>query len=237
MQPDQLQLGFLKVLQGSKMHRLRDEYGLIYRPWPPYEVISTKWISADELLLLKTIEEIVETYYNSGQFQTTLTYLMHFFSRPWDFFLRLATWIKENGHLGISHNRLQKYELLRKFADMIPESDIQALDAILLFDLYLREKIKTRPAWAPDQTIQKKRISLLYTNEEIRKNYLSDFKDDTTRQIRHETHIEIFPIDVLNTAETGTMITGEQILLFSYRQKNPLDGAADTAVIAPAYES
>ena len=237
MQPDQLQLGFLKVLQGSKMHRLRDEYGLIYRPWPPYEVISTKWISADELLLLKTIEDVVETYYNSGQFQTTLTYLMHFFSRPWDFFLRLATWMKENGHLGISHNRLQKYELLRKFADMIPESDIQALDAILLFDLYLREKIKTRPVWAPDQTSQKKRISSLYANEEIRQKYLSDFTDESIRQIRHETHIEIFPIDVLNTAETGTMITGEQILLFSYRQKNPLDGAADTAVIAPAYES
>ena len=247
MQPDQLQLGFLKVLQGSKMHRLRDEYCLIYRPWPPYEVISTKWISADELLLLKTIEEVVETYYNSGQFQTTLTYLMHFFSRPWDFFLRLATWMKENGYLGISHNRLQKYELLRKFACRMPEErsdiayhtmdstfeniDIQALDAILLFDLYLREKIKTRPVWAPDQTIQKIRISSLYANEEIRHKYLSGFKDDTTRQIRHETHIEVFPIDVLNTAETGTMITGEQILLFSYRQKNPLDGAARVMLI------
>ncbi len=246
MKPDQLQLGFLKVLKGSKMHRLRDEYGLRYRPWPPYEVISTKWISATELLSLKAIEEMVEIYYNSGQFQLTLTYLMHFFSRPWDFFLRFATWMKENGHLGISHNRLQKYSLLRDFTihtlqnsnvtigvnhDASKSIDRSALDFILLYDLYLREKVKTRPAWAPDQTTQKEKISSLYANEEIRHIYLSDFQSDTTRQIRHETHIEIFPIDVWATANSGDRVDREQVMLFSYRQKNPLDGSAKVKTI------
>lgn len=240
MQPDQLQLGFLKVLQGSKMHRLKDEYELVYRPWPPYEVISTRWISVSELLLLKSIEETVETYYNSGQFQMTLTYLMHFFSRPWDFFWRFTEWLKENGHIGISHNRLQKYNLLREFATEVAVSanltsagiDLHALDSILLYDLYLREKIKTRPQWAPDQNAEKKRISSLYHNEEIRIQYFSEFPDEPVRQIRHETHIEIFPIDVIKTATDGTTAPGKQVLLFSYREKDPLNGSASVKTLS-----
>ena len=233
MQPDQLQLGFLKVLQGSKMHRLKDDYKLVYRPWPPYEVISTRWISASELLLLKNIEEMVETYYNSGQFQMTLTYLMHFFSRPWNFFLHFATWMKENGHIGISHNRLQKYNLLRDYALKASTGiDPNALDSILLYDLYLREKIKTRPQWAPDQNAEKERISSLYHNEEIRTNYFSAFSDEPVRQIRHETHIEIFPIDVAKTACSGISIFEEQVLLFSYRKKDPLNGSASVKTLS-----
>ncbi|MBQ9022300.1 MAG: B12-binding domain-containing radical SAM protein [Eubacterium sp.] len=233
MQPDQLQLGFLKVLQGSKMHRLKGDYELVYRPWPPYEVISTRWISASELLLLKNIEEMVEIYYNSGQFQMTLTYLMHFFSRPWDFFLCFAEWMKENGHIGISHNRLQKYNLLRAFALKASTGvNPDALDSILLYDLYLREKIKTRPEWAPDQNKEKERISSLYHNEEIRTKYFSAFSDEPVRQIRHETHIEIFSIDVAKTAGSGIPISEEQVLLFSYRKKDPLNGSASVKTLS-----
>src|SRR5699024_33336 len=65
MKPNQLQLGFLKVLKGSKMHRLRKEYGIVYWDKAPYEVLYTNWVSYDEVLQLKGVEEMVEVYYNS----------------------------------------------------------------------------------------------------------------------------------------------------------------------------
>ena len=66
MNPEQLQLGFLKVLKGSVMHDRAQEYGIVYQDRAPYEVLSTKWLTYAEVIRLKQIEEMVEVYYNSG---------------------------------------------------------------------------------------------------------------------------------------------------------------------------
>ena len=71
MEPEQLQLGFLKVLKGSHMAEMAESYGLVYSRRPPYEVLSTRWISYEELLELKGVEEMVEIHYNSRQFVHT----------------------------------------------------------------------------------------------------------------------------------------------------------------------
>ncbi|MBQ2238523.1 MAG: DUF4080 domain-containing protein, partial [Lachnospiraceae bacterium] len=86
MEPDQLQLGFLKVLKGSKMFENREEYGLIYQDKAPYEVFCTNWISYDEIIRLKQVEEVLELYYNSSQFKLTLAYLLHFWETPFSFY-------------------------------------------------------------------------------------------------------------------------------------------------------
>ena len=79
LKPQQLQLGFLKVLKGSHMMEMCREYGIVYKTQEPYEVLSTKWLDYDHVLKLKTVENMVEVYYNSGQFQNTLEYLENFF--------------------------------------------------------------------------------------------------------------------------------------------------------------
>ena len=88
LKPQQLQLGFLKVLKGSHMMEMCREYGIVYKTQEPYEVLSTKWLDYDHVLKLKTVENMVEVYYNSGQFQNTLEYLSNFrmlsqFTRDW----------------------------------------------------------------------------------------------------------------------------------------------------------
>ena len=255
MEPSQLQLGFLKLLKGSKMHHMKDDYGIAARSWAPYEVVSTRWLSPQDIFLLKGIEKMVETYYNSGQYQMTLTYLMHFVSRPWDFFSRLAAWMEENGYLQMPHNRLTKYNLLRQFAQTLNDHasnqpnlftgepmrsshsqtlsvpDPDALDAILLYDLYLRENVKTRPDWAPDLTSKKSRISAFYADESFRARCLPEIAALPVRQIRHITHIEIFLIDICQTAKTGHTIHKESTLLFRYDKKSPLDASADVQQI------
>ena len=74
MKPEQLQLGFLKVLSGAEMELRAESYGLVYSSHPPYEVLYTKWLSYDEILKLKKIEQVVEIYYNSRQFTNTISY-------------------------------------------------------------------------------------------------------------------------------------------------------------------
>ena len=74
MEPEQLQLGFLKVLKGSHMMEMTGEYQILYKDREPYEVLSTAWLTYGEILRLKMVESMVEVYYNSGQFQNTLEY-------------------------------------------------------------------------------------------------------------------------------------------------------------------
>ena len=82
MEPEQLQLGFLKVLKGSYMEEMKQKYGLLSQSKPPYEVLRTNWLSYEEVIRLKGVEEMVEVYYNSGQFRRTLKCLSQEWSEP-----------------------------------------------------------------------------------------------------------------------------------------------------------
>lgn len=171
--PDQLQLGFLKVLKGSYMHEAVAEYDCIYREEPPYEVLSTKWVSYDEMILLKSVDKMVDIYYNSGQYTKTLPLLVNAFETPYDFYLALGLFYEKMGYEIISHSRIRRYDILLEFADAynlgakekcscdaaadIPYRvkegytiDREALIEAMTIDLYLREKLKKAPVWAVD---------------------------------------------------------------------------------------
>ncbi len=211
MKPNQLQLGFLKVLKGSKMHRLRKEYGIVYWDKAPYEVLYTNWVSYDEVLQLKGVEEMVEVYYNSNQYMNTIRYLLHFFETPYDFYHQLAMYYEKNGFNEYKHNRLTRYEILMKFIlEWNIENkkvDISVLENIMLYDLYLRENIKKRPSWASDQAEWKKQYQIYYK--------------------QHKTaHIEHFLFDVVETAKSGKKIGQPRHYMFHYEERNPLTNDA-----------
>ncbi len=113
--PQELQLGFLKVLKGSEMHRRAEEYGILYRGTPPYEVLATRWITCGELLRLKEIEEMLEVYYNSQQFRFTIRAAEALFARPIELYEALADYYKEEKLFGRAHSRGQRLEILRQF--------------------------------------------------------------------------------------------------------------------------
>ena len=110
--PEQLQLGFLKVLKGSDMEKHAKKYGLTYTSLPPYEVLSTKWLSYEDICHMKQIEEVLEIYYNSGQFHNSLEYLCSYFETPFDMYDYIAEWYEEHDLFGIQSSRQQKYEIL-----------------------------------------------------------------------------------------------------------------------------
>ena len=196
LKPQQLQLGFLKVLKGSHMMEMCREYGIVYKTQEPYEVLSTKWLDYDHVLKLKTVENMVEVYYNSGQFQNTLEYLENFFQDAFSIYERLGSFYMEKGYGDVSHTRMRRYEILLEFLEDVPEISMDQVKDQMIYDLYLRENLKSRPGFARDQKPFERQIWDFRKREKVAKN----------------AHVEVFA--------DGT------VLLFNYADRDPLTNNA-----------
>ena len=196
LKPQQLQLGFLKVLKGSHMMEMCKEYGIVYKTQEPYEVLSTKWLDYDHVLKLKTVENMVEVYYNSGQFQNTLEYLEKFFPDAFSIYERLGSFFMEKGYGDVSHTRMRRYEILLEFLEDVPEISMDQVKDQMVYDLYLRENLKSRPGFARDQKPFERQIWDFRKREKVAKN----------------AHVEVFA--------DGT------VLLFNYADRDPLTNNA-----------
>ena len=196
LKPQQLQLGFLKVLKGSHVMEMCKEYGIVYKTQEPYEVLSTKWLDYDHVLKLKTVENMVEVYYNSGQFQNTLEYLEKFFPDAFSIYERLGSFYMEKGYGDVSHTRMRRYEILLEFLEDVPEISMDQVKDQMVYDLYLRENLKSRPGFARDQKPFERQIWDFRKREKVAKN----------------AHVEVFA--------DGT------VLLFNYADRDPLTNNA-----------
>ena len=196
LKPQQLQLGFLKVLKGSNMMEMCREYDIVYKTQEPYEVLSTKWLDYDHVLKLKTVENMVEVYYNSGQFQNTLEYLENFFQDAFSIYERLGSFYMEKGYGDVSHTRMRRYEILLEFLEDVPEISMDQVKDQMVYDLYLRENLKSRPGFARDQKPFERQVWDFRKREKVAKN----------------AHVEVFA--------DGT------VLLFNYADRDPLTNNA-----------
>ena len=115
LKPNKIQLGFLKVLKGSAMEEKATKYNLIYQSRPPYQVLSTTWLTYQDILKLNMVEEMLEVYYNSGQFANALDYLVGYFETPFRLYEELGEYYADKGCLNLSHSRQSRYELLIGF--------------------------------------------------------------------------------------------------------------------------
>lgn len=229
-EPDQLQIGFLKVLKGTMMEEEVKKYSILYRNQPPYEVLGTKWLSYDEIILLKGVEELVELYYNSGQYTLTLKYAVPFFESPFRFYEMFSAWYRGKGYHKLNHNRLEKYNILREFLrEHIDENEWDTLDEIMLYDMYLRENVKGRPAWAKDTAQYKKEWKALY-REQGEKLFPEDVQAGIydSKRAANQSHIEVFEINIKKFEQSGQVEKKQVFCLFDYSRRNPLNRAART---------
>lgn len=218
LRPQQLQLGFLKVLKGAYMEEMADAYGCVYKSKEPYEVLKTKWLTYGEISRLKGIEEMTEVYYNSGQFFYTLEVLVKEFPDAFTMYEELADFYKRKGYFAVSHARISRYEILREF---LQEKGIQYLefyDQLMVLDLYARENLKTRPSWAMDLKPYKRQIQAFYAKEEEQPEILKDYQGYQARQMEKMTHLEVFTYNVLE----GKPEKGCYPVVFDYKKRNPL---------------
>lgn len=209
MKPQQLQLGFLKVLKGSDMYRLQGEYGIVFQEYPPYEVRATRWLTYEEILKIKLVEEMLEVYYNSGQFELTIKVLELTEENPFELFLNLGKFYERRGLLAISHSRMRRCEILLDYIEETDSCHQQLYQETLTFDLYQRENMKSRPAWAPE----------LSTFKEISRTYCKKGK---------LSHLEPFwyDMEMIRQAKTLTDYPDKNetcnFYLFCYQQRNAL---------------
>lgn len=156
MRPHQLQLGFLKVLNGTPIKKQAGEFGICYCNEPPYEVLYTDSISYDEILILKNVEAVTEIYYNSSQFTQSLPYLLDFFDTPFDLFEALGKYYEDNGLFVVTPARSKRYDILLDFSDSFTNCDKEHLRYLLTLDYYMREKPKAKPSFVinpPDKDL------------------------------------------------------------------------------------
>jgi len=226
LRPDQLQLGFLKILKGTKMYHMVSEYGVKYRDKPPYEVLCTNWISYEEMLRLKAVCEMTEVYFNSGQFNTTIEHLVTVFETPFACFDALAFFYEEHGLNEKSHSRISRYEILLAFIRTQKEEHVSLYEDLLLYDLYLRENIKSRPYWAKDLQKYKNRIRDFYIKEEQSREFLKDYHSFNYKQLSKMTHIEPFAHDVMGDGKKGQFF-----ILFEYRNRDELSYEASSYLV------
>lgn len=225
LHPQQLQLGFLKVLKGSYMAEHTKEYAAQYRDREPYEVLSTKWLPYGDVLRLKTVEEMVEVYYNSGQFRRVLERAEGLWENMFDFFWELGDFYETQGGLGGSYARLRRYEILLEFLRGCRPHCLAEFTELCVLDVYARENSKSRPSFASDEKAYREQVRAFFQREEHAFAFLSKEKYGIYewKQLMRMTHIEV----------THTL-GGRRAFLFDYSVREPLTGEAGCTEITEA---
>lgn len=225
MKPDNLQLGFLKVLKGSYMEEEKSEYGLIYNSSPPYEILENKWMSYADIIRLKHIEQVLEIYGNSRQYVYSLSYLMDFVPSAFDFFDRLGEYFFCHGYGDISLKRVDRYGVLLAFGRdelKLDEERLKIVSQLLVVDLYHRENMKSRPEFAADISAYNKAVTGFFIgqgNEE----YKIEAENYDSKVYARKMHIEPVSIDIYNISRDMQELTEPVYLLFDYEYRNPID--------------
>lgn len=216
LRPEQLQLGFLKVLKGSMIYQRQKEFAIVYQDTAPYEVLATHCLPYGDTLRLKYIEEMVELYYNSGKFLHTLDYLVPLYETPFAFFEQLSQfWVAQGSHYQ-SQSKIGLCDILWQFAQQKPAFDRRKFQWLLKFDLALHEKPKKLPEWltVSNEGQWRHRIMDFYRSPEQIRRYLPHFQQTDSKVTARQTHLEVFG---------DTTLTA---VLFDYAHKDLLSNAA-----------
>ena len=246
MEPQQLQLGFLKVLKGSPIEDNVSKYGIIYMSKTPYEVLYSKWLPYEDVRRLKGIEEMVELYYNSGQYAHTLPLLVSEFPSAFAMYESLSKWYEDKGYFTNVPSRSHHYQVLLDFACYVNYERKDLYAELLTFDLYLRENVKSRPAFATiwenktsdcvnfhnDESrggitgisTLKERIRNFYGQEAVQPVYLAGYKGYQPQQLRKMTHLECFkyPVWEKDLDKVVMPLSEPAYMLFDYQTRDPL---------------
>ncbi len=210
LQPDMLQLGFLKVLPGTEMEKQQAEHELVYMDEPPYEILSTKYMPYGEMSFLKVLEDVFEHTYNTGRFKHTLQYLAEVEGSAFAFYSKFAKWWQERGEYPLGHNVRGVSKLLWQFAGECCADNFAKICELLRFDILLYQ-----PSWKPEfltwhtEELNEATMAFWRDAEKVRR-YLPNYNFATWREIKKKYALEYFNFDPVTSAD------GKAYYLFIY---------------------
>ncbi|MBC5630026.1 B12-binding domain-containing radical SAM protein [Clostridium sp. NSJ-6] len=200
--PEEIQLGFLKLLRGSSMREEAELYDMKYSPYPPYEILSTKDISYDELLVLKKVEHMVDKYYNSQKFNNVIKFFIDKFETPFDFFLSLGEFFEMKDYFNRNIGNSEYYKVFLEFNEKVLKSDNSILRDIIKYDYLTFNKRRGMPEFLESRMTKEEEIEI---KNKLREYY--SFK---------ENYIESFCIDIKEFINNNTIINKNTYYLFGY---------------------
>ncbi|MGL4642303.1 MAG: B12-binding domain-containing radical SAM protein [Cetobacterium sp.] len=202
---EMIQLGFLKILSGTKISKEIEEYDYKYMEFPPYEILSNCFINYTELVKLKNLEKMLDFYYNSEKFKNSVKYIIdNHYDRPFTFFEEIAEYYEKNNLLGVGHKIVAIFNHLVKF---YKEKNFIGKDIFIEY-LKLDYLLLGKPGAYPEWFISKKDKEK-YNEIVVEKNFSS------TREAYKKTEFEKFEYDVLNHRVDTIEI------FFNYSNKKP----------------
>ena len=229
LEPEQLQLGFLKLLRGSGLRKDAEKYGIVYTDEAPYEVLYTKEMTFDDMLRLKGVEEMVETFYNSSKALNTIKYAVDIIGKPFKFFEDLSIWWADNGFDEISHSKTELYgrlfEFLRNYLPL--KEHIDDIKEILRYDIFLGDNFKNIPeSIAGNMSDDEKKFERDFYNDENNVNkYIPKLSSYTPKQLLRMCRIEFFNINPITKRKRKTAV------LFNYYGRDAIFNKAEAEIV------
>lgn len=202
IKPEEIQLGFLKLLRGASIREEAVAYGMKFSPYPPYEILKTKDLSYEELLKLKKVEEMVDKYYNSQKFNNIINYLVKQFENPFDFYYELGRYFDKKGYFNRNIGNSEYYKVFLDFNMEILKGDKDILNELLRFD-YLN--------------FNKKRGIPDFIGKSIKREEEEEIKDILRHKYSFkEYYLESFNIDIKSFLNDSIIIKKKDYYLFGY---------------------
>ncbi|WP_027623242.1 B12-binding domain-containing radical SAM protein [Clostridium lundense] len=212
--PEEIQLGFLKLLKGSSMREEEKKWGMVYSPYPPYEILKTRDISYEELIQLKRVEEMVDKYYNSGKFNTIIKYFIYRFNSAYSFYNSLGNFFYNKGYFSRNISSADYYKVFLEFNREILGDSNEILNEIIKFDYLKFNKKKWLPQFLhreEDKACEKNIKDNLISSDILKKN-----------KTINNYHIEKFKIDIPSFINNDKVIQGEFYILFKENDINTI---------------
>lgn len=214
-----LQLGFLKMIKGTGIRDRADEHNYQYKDYPPYEILSNKYISYGEILKLKDIEEILETYYNSGNFKLSTEFVIErYYERPFKFFEDFAKYFDKKGYFDVSNGKNKLYEIFlnffhdivlkKRFENNRSKKDINSEESfelevfrdVLKFDYISLGRSTSIPEFFSRVEVNdfKNRGHQFLKNEENQKKYTPEHLGEFAKNIIRYVQFEVFSFNIID---------------------------------------
>ena len=225
MRPHQLQLGFLKLLKGSKVRSQAQKHGFIYRDYTPYEVLSNNYIFYEDILLLKDVEEVLERYFNSLKFTTSLEFLeKNIFSNAFELYYKLSVFCRENGYLDRPISYRENISILYQFFNSLNNDKLlETFRQKMVFDFLSSDSSCAIPESLKSDRdmVSVNGIHQLLKNEEFIKEYLPNFDGVQTKNILKR--VFFIALDQLTKED--------EITMFDYTQRDLMSGKYRSVII------
>ncbi|MFL0196334.1 B12-binding domain-containing radical SAM protein [Clostridium sp. WILCCON 0269] len=202
LEPEEIQLGFLKLLKGSPMREEAEKWKMVYSPYAPYEILKTQYMDYKEIVILKRIEQVVDKYYNSGKFKNIIKYFIFKFKTAFDFYYELAVFFYNKGYFNRNISAADYYRVFLEFEEECFNKKSMELREIIKYD-YLKFNKKK---WIPDFLIRyRDKNEEKHIREKIEEGYI---------KVSESYHIEKFFINVEKFLTTSVLEEVQEYVIF-----------------------